>query len=43
MHIGIPEELESYPLESIPNVSVDRLRGNYITVGEIAKNIGWKI
>ena len=43
VHIGIPEELESYPLESIPNVSVDRLKGNYITVGEIAKNIGWKI
>ncbi len=43
VHIGIPEELESYPLESIPNASVDRLKGNYITVGEIAKNIGWKI
>ena len=43
VHIGIPEELESYPLESIPNASVDRLKGNYLTVGEIAKNIGWKI
>lgn len=43
VHIGIPEELESYPLESIPNASVDRLKGNYLTVGEIAKNIGWKV
>jgi len=43
VHIGIPEELDSYPLESIPNASVDRLKGNYLTVGEIAKNIGWKV
>ena len=43
VHIGIPVELEAYPVESIPSASVDRLKGNYLTVGEIAKNIGWKV
>ena len=43
VHIGVPRELESSASESIPDASVERLQGRYVTVGEIAKNIGWKV
>ncbi|UCH57299.1 MAG: 50S ribosomal protein L13 [Candidatus Bathyarchaeota archaeon] len=43
VHIGVPRELEGAEAESIPNAHVDRLGGRYVTVGEIAKNIGWKV
>jgi large subunit ribosomal protein L13 len=43
VHIGVPRELDSSTSESIPDASVERLQGRYVTVGEIAKNIGWKV
>lgn len=43
VHIGVPRELGGVEAESIEVAHVDRLRGRYITVGEIAKNIGWKV
>ena len=43
VYIGIPEELESTQQESIPDAHLNRLKGRYLTVGEIAKNIGWKV
>ena len=43
VYIGIPEELETYQQESIPDAHVTKLKGRYLTVGEIAKNIGWKV
>jgi large subunit ribosomal protein L13 len=43
VHIGVPRELSGVEAESIKDAHVDRLRGRYITVGEIAKNIGWKV
>lgn len=43
VHIGIPRELEGVDAESIRDAHSNRLRGRYITVGEIAKNIGWKV
>ena len=43
LYIGIPEELETYHQESIPDAHVTKLKGRYLTVGEIAKNIGWKV
>ena len=42
VHIGIPRQLRDSERESIPDAHLQRLRGRYITVGEIAKNIGWK-
>ncbi len=42
VYIGIPRELRDSERESIPDAHLQRLRGRYITVGEIAKNIGWK-
>ena len=43
VHIGVPRELDGVEAESIRDAHVERLRGRYITVGEIAKNIGWKV
>lgn len=43
VYIGTPEELETYQQESIPDAHVTKLKGRYLTVGEIAKNIGWKV
>jgi len=43
VHIGVPRDLIKAQRESIPDVSLERLQGRYVTVGEIAKNIGWKV
>lgn len=42
VHIGVPEELAKSETESITEAHVSRLGGRYVTVGEIAENIGWK-
>ncbi|KON29678.1 hypothetical protein AC482_05865 [miscellaneous Crenarchaeota group-15 archaeon DG-45] len=41
-HIGVPKDLAEAKKETIPEAHVSRLGGRYITVGEIAANIGWK-
>lgn len=43
VHISVPSELEGVRTESIPDAHLDRLGGRYVTVGEIARNIGWKV
>jgi len=43
VHIGVPEEFKSVEKESLPDAHLSRLGNRYITVGEIAKNIGWKV
>ena len=43
VHIGVPRELEAVQPESLPDAHLERLRGRYVTVGEIARNIGWKV
>ena len=43
VHIGTPRNFEGLEAESLPDAHIERLRGNYLTVGEIAKNIGWKV
>jgi len=42
VHIGVPEDLAAVEREGIPAAHLDRLGGRYVTVGEIAVNIGWK-
>jgi large subunit ribosomal protein L13 len=42
VYIGVPRGLRDSEMESIADAHLKRLRGRYITVGEIAKNIGWK-
>jgi large subunit ribosomal protein L13 len=39
--LSIPEELKGKETQTIPEAKAERLRCPYITVGELAKEIGW--
>jgi len=39
--LGTPPELKDKETQTIPEASAERLRCPYITVGEMAKQIGW--
>jgi large subunit ribosomal protein L13 len=41
VYIGIPERLKDKPMETIPKASVKKLKCSYITVEELAREIGW--
>ena len=41
VYIGIPEEFRDKPHETIPEASSKKLKCHFITVGELAKEIGW--
>lgn len=40
--IGVPEEYVNKERTTIPEAGISKLKGKYITVGEIAKHMGWK-
>jgi len=42
VYVGFPEELKGREVIKLSSVSSSRLKGDYITVGEIAKALGWK-
>jgi len=42
VHIGVPQELRDREKETMPEVDARNLRGPYIRVSELARNIGWK-
>lgn len=42
VYIGVPEEFEAVEKETIPNIHSSDLNNRFITIGEIAQNIGWK-
>jgi len=42
VHIGIPEEFKGTELEKMEKYHSNNLNRRFITVGEIAENIGWK-
>jgi large subunit ribosomal protein L13 len=42
VHIGVPEEMTDTMKISIQEARASMLDGRYVTVGEIASNIGWK-
>lgn len=39
--IGVPEEFEGKKALAIPHAMSEKLRCSYLTVGELAKEIGW--
>jgi len=39
--LGIPEELKGKEAQTIPCASVEKLKCSYITVEELAREIGW--
>jgi large subunit ribosomal protein L13 len=41
VYIGTPKELEGREKEILKDANVDRLRGRFVTLGEVAKTIGW--
>lgn len=40
--LGVPEELKNLNAETLPEASANKLKCPYLTVGELAKEIGWK-
>lgn len=40
--LGLPEEFKALTLQSIPEANASKLRCPYVTVGEFAKEIGYK-
>ncbi len=42
VHIGVPEELSGAELEKMEKYHSSNLNRRFVTVGEIAENIGWK-
>jgi large subunit ribosomal protein L13 len=42
VYIGVPEEMKSAKMESFSDSKITKPESYYITVGEIAKQIGWK-
>ena len=42
VYIGIPEEMKSAKMESFADSKITKPEAYYISVGEIAKQIGWK-
>lgn len=39
--LEVPEEFKGKEMQTIPNASAEKLRCPYITVGKLAKEIGW--
>ena len=42
VYIGLPEEMKSAKLESFADSKIRKPESFYITIGEVAKQIGWK-
>jgi len=42
VHIGVPEEYEASEKETFEKIHANKLSKRYVTIGEIAENIGWK-
>jgi large subunit ribosomal protein L13 len=42
VYIGVPEEMKSVKMESFSDSKIKKPEAYYITVGDIAKQIGWK-
>jgi large subunit ribosomal protein L13 len=40
--LGLPQELKETSLQTIPEANVNRLKCSYVTMGEFAKEIGYK-
>jgi len=41
VYIGVPEELKNKKAESIQDAKITRAPSKYISVGDVAKEIGW--
>ncbi len=41
VYLGVPRDLEGVKAETLKEAQAEKLRGPYITLGELAKEIGW--
>lgn len=41
-YVGVPEDLRGKSFTEFPEASVNRLRGKYVYLGELARELGWK-
>jgi len=41
VYIGLPEDVKLSEVETIKNVSADKLKNKYITIKELSKELGW--
>jgi large subunit ribosomal protein L13 len=42
VYVGVPEPLKGSALETIPEAGLERLKGRYVILGDLAAEIGWK-
>lgn len=42
VYIGVPEQYKGKPTQTIPEASSIKLKGSYISVRDLAEEIGWK-
>ncbi|RLE55764.1 MAG: 50S ribosomal protein L13 [Candidatus Methanomethylicota archaeon] len=42
VYIGFPDEFKKFKVEKIVEADASRLRGKYVFLGEVAREIGWK-
>ncbi|MEM2907187.1 MAG: 50S ribosomal protein L13, partial [Candidatus Odinarchaeota archaeon] len=41
VYIGLPEDVKLNEVETIKNISADKLKNKYITIKELSKELGW--
>lgn len=42
VYIGVPEEMKTAKMQSFEDSKITRPEANYISMGDVAKQIGWK-
>jgi len=42
VYLGVPDEFKNAKMETLTQASATKLKGPYFTLGEFAKEIGWK-
>ncbi|MFX0097054.1 MAG: 50S ribosomal protein L13 [Candidatus Hodarchaeota archaeon] len=41
VHIGVPDKIEDRLKETLPQASIERIKGRYIRVYDLTKELGW--
>ncbi|RLE51263.1 MAG: 50S ribosomal protein L13 [Candidatus Methanomethylicota archaeon] len=42
VYIGFPDEFKKFKVEKIAEADISRLKGKYVYLGDVAKEIGWR-
>ncbi|MFX0068868.1 MAG: 50S ribosomal protein L13 [Promethearchaeota archaeon] len=41
VHIGVPDKIEDKLKETIPQASIERIKGRYVRVYDLSRELGW--